>query len=133
MDLITATNSQVIAHGVHVLTFDVPTTRDYLNGGFGDLVAQCSCGAYDYVFSTTEGAYWHSLHRAQPRRHPFYLTLDAPMPEGWTEEPEVAADIPQAPHTHLYRLDRQYSAHDRAHFQEARCECGTTETFSVRS
>lgn len=117
----------------HVLTFDVPTTRDYLNGGFGDLVAQCSCGAYDYVFSPTEGAYWHSLHRAQPNRHPFYLTLDAPMPEGWTEEPEVTVAIPPAPHKHLYRLDRQSSAHDRARFQEGRCECGSAETFSVRS
>ncbi|MFD7161412.1 hypothetical protein ACFV9C_42975 [Kribbella sp. NPDC059898] len=119
--MITAT-----ANSAHVLTFDVPTTRDYLNGGFGDLVAQCSCGAYDYVLSTTEGAYWHSLHLAQPNRHPLYLTLDAPMPEGWTEP--LAAW-----HKHLYRLERQYSAHGRVNFQEARCECGSVGTFSSRA
>lgn len=74
------------------------TPRDYLNGGFGDLVAQCSCGAYDYVFSTIEGEYWSSLHIANPGAHGCYLTLHNPMPEGWTPEPVDALIVtPSAP------------------------------------
>ena len=74
----------------HEFTFATPTQRDYLNGGFGDLVAQCSCGAFEYVYSRREGSYWHGLHRAQPVRHPHYLMLGAPMPEGWEEVTEIA-------------------------------------------
>jgi hypothetical protein len=73
----------------HTLTLQVPTTRDYLNGGFGDLVAQCSCGQHEYVYSRREGAYWHELHVAQPMRDVRYLLLNAPMPEGW-EAPATA-------------------------------------------
>lgn len=76
----------------HVLTFDVPTWSDYRKGGFGDLVAQCSCGAHEYTYSRTEGAYWHGLHAARPSAHPGMLLVDAPMPEGWTvPAPEVSA------------------------------------------
>lgn len=78
----------------HALTFEVPTTRDYLTGGFGDLVAQCSCGAFEYVYSRTEGAYWHGLHLVQPKRHPHYLMLEAPMPEGWVEPSLAIAVVP---------------------------------------
>jgi hypothetical protein len=82
---------------VHSLTFEVPTPRDYRNGGFGDLVAQCSCGAYEYVESGREGAYWHQLHLANPSVTKYgllRLLVDNPMPEGWEESPEITSVIP---------------------------------------
>jgi hypothetical protein len=77
----------------HTLTIGTPTRRDYLNGGFG-VVAQCSCGRYEFT-SPEEAAYWHWLHRTTPTATPFYLLsvlVDRPMPEGWTEpaDPETA-------------------------------------------
>jgi hypothetical protein len=78
----------------HRLTFDTPSTRDYLNGGFGDLVAQCSCGQHEYVYTRTEGAYWHELHIAQPMRDARYLALSAPMPEGWALAVQVVKVAP---------------------------------------
>lgn len=84
------------ATSTHALTFDTPNWRDYLNGGFGNLIAQCPCGAFEYVFSEREGAYWHSLHRSQPGRNPHHLMLGAPMPENWVEAPEPAEAAPAA-------------------------------------
>jgi len=78
----------------HHLTFEVPTTRDYLNGGFGDLIAQCACGAYEYVSSRAEGAYWHSMHLEAPRASAAHLLarlVSQPMPEGWEPSAPVQA------------------------------------------
>jgi hypothetical protein len=83
----------------HRLTFDVPSTRDYLNGGFGDLVAQCACGVYEYVSSRREGAYWHGLHLSNPRVTAYRLLallVESPMPEGWVEPSESAVAAPAA-------------------------------------
>jgi hypothetical protein len=88
------TSTQSTAHRTSVTW---TTARDYRNGGYGDLVAQCSCGSYDYVSSRTEGEYWSSLHIANPTAHGCYLLLHNPMPEGWTLEPATTPSIPSAP------------------------------------
>jgi hypothetical protein len=112
------------------------TARDYLNGGYGDLVAQCSCGSYDYVSSTTEGEYWSSLHIANPTAHGCYLLLRNPMPEGWTPEPAsalaVAPSVPNGSRTWTCPTCKgcgsveAYGAH-AGHFTRFgdRADCGT--------
>lgn len=70
----------------HNLQIEAPTWGDYLKGGYGDFVAQCSCGQYEYVSSSQEGQYWHWLHRTNPGARAITLLrllLERPMPEGW--------------------------------------------------
>jgi hypothetical protein len=94
----------------HSLQFDVPTWGDYLNGGYGELVAQCSCGQHEYVSSQQEGQYWHWLHRTNAGYRGaalLRLLVESPMPEGWVEEtiPTVTALATVA------RRDRRYTCH----------------------
>jgi hypothetical protein len=73
----------------HSLQVQTPTWADYLKGGYGDLVAQCSCGQYEYVDSHQEGRYWHWLHRTNASHRSaslLRLLVNNPMPEGWIEE-----------------------------------------------
>lgn len=86
----------------HALTIETPTMADLRNGASDDVVvAQCSCGRYEFTTSTEEAGYWHWLHRTTPSATAFYLLsnlVDQPMPEGWTEPAKVNNSAAQESH-----------------------------------
>jgi len=101
----TTTAKVATTTSAHGLQIEAPSWSDYLKGGYGELVAQCSCSQHEYVSSQQEGHYWHWLHRTNAGARGFALLrllVDNPMPVDWSE-PVLAMVIPIAPASHQAR------------------------------